>query len=198
MVGGEREQKREMLENTRRELADYMEELMRRNERRLVTMRQAIREWDGTTAHLQKIDIEQMAFTRMLQRVEVAQVNTSDLLREWRDWMRALRQGTSEPSERVEMVCSELRLRGVLDQNEERITIPSAEIPRPCLEEAFAEWDQYLGHRLPATVLFWRQRMAGIDSVEDTEAIRSFVTRARLVEGHGKIWKKLTRNVQSY
>jgi hypothetical protein len=42
------------------------------------------------------------------------QTTTSELLREWRDWSRALRQGIATDLERAELIRSELRVRGVL------------------------------------------------------------------------------------
>jgi hypothetical protein len=181
-----------------RELAKAWEKREGSLQKRLAGIVGRIRHWQGSLEEATFLEAEQRQVRRLLERLEVSDMDTVELLREWRDWMRAFRQGLGHDPERVELVGSELRLRGVIEK-EEYIPLPSEEGPRDGegkrdSKDSFSEWDQYLGERLPATSAFWERRAAEVEANgTHPKVVHGFVKQMKQAQGHANTWRRMQR-----
>ena len=161
-----RDEERRRFVDVQRELAKAWEKREGSLQKKLAGMVERIRHWHGSLEEATFLEAEQRQLRHLLARLEVSDMDTAELLREWRDWMRALRQGLGYDAERVEFVGSELRLRGVIEKEEhgQNHADDAAKTKQgdDGSEDVFSEWDQYLGERLPATSTFWEQRAAEV------------------------------------
>lgn len=200
-VGGvlrERDEERVRFVQTQRELAKAWEKREGSLQKKLAGIVARIRNWQGSLEEVTFLEAEQRQMRRLLERLEVSDMDTVELLREWRDWMRAFRQGLGHDVERVELVGSELRLRGVIEQ-EAHIPLPTEQGPRGGEErhdaqDSFSEWDQYLGERLPATSAFWERRAAEVEADgAHPKVVHGFVKQMKQAQGQANTWRRMQR-----
>ncbi|MBP6945151.1 hypothetical protein KBD61_02505 [Patescibacteria group bacterium] len=191
------EERRAALASAQRALVGRMEGVMREAEKQLISMVERIRRFDGNAIEERELEMEQMILGRLVERCAIVQTPTTELLREWRDWLRAVRQEVVTDLERAELVRSELWVRGVItDERMEKEKGMDAQINTPNKrkerEDAFGEWDQYLGERLPGSAMFWQKRVEELGERGETEeAMQRAVKRMREAHGHAKIWKRM-------
>lgn len=192
------EARRAALASAQRALAQRMEEVMRQAEKQLLSMVDRIRRFDGSAVEERELEMEQMILGRLVERCTIVQTPTTELLREWRDWLRAVRQEVVTDVERAELVRSELWVRGVIMDERVENGAGSTEAKTNVLnkqqemEDAFGEWDQYLGERLPQSAVFWQKRVEELGERGEThEMMQRAVKRMREAHGHAKIWKKM-------
>jgi hypothetical protein len=195
----EREEMRGRLGAEQRALMERVDGCTRGLNKRCLSMAMLVREWKGGQAELLALQAEQESLRRALMRWEIAQAETVDLLREWRDWVRAEMKrvsgikyqvssiGTGE-GERREMVGSELRVRGVIEEESEKNQKSNVDMEGDELEE----WDQYVGDRLSEKVMLWQRRVEqALEDGEHAVIVHGFVKDMRQVHGQAKIWRKL-------
>lgn len=187
---------RESLARTQRGLAERVEGALHHADKRLAAIAERIRRFQGARSEALSLEAEQRALGRLLERVEVAEMDTAELLREWRDWMRGVRGGVSlmdgEQRMRVEMVRSELCVRGVIDEErvEVRASVDLSTSGEP--QDSLSEWDQYLGERLPATARFWEARAEEAQSGHAHEMVtHDLVKRMRKAHGQARAWHRM-------
>lgn len=203
-VSREAEAARLMLAARQREMAERVERLSQRMEKGLASLALRIRRSRMARSEVLALEAEQRALLRLLDRVEVAEMDTADLLHEWRDWMRSMRvldqavqSGDAAERERIEMVRSELRVRGVVDEQDGAGRGRSADgggLGANPMGDSLPEWDQYLGERLPVTARFWEGRMKEAQEGGAHEAvIHDLAKRMRKAHGHAKAWQKMQR-----
>lgn len=191
------EERRAALASAQRALAGRMEGVMREAEKQLLSMVGRIRRFDGNAIEERELEAEQMILGRLVERCAIVQTPTTELLREWRDWLRAVRQEVVTDLERAELVRSELWVRGVItDERMQKETGATAQAAmfkqEKKIEDAFGEWDQYLGERLPGSAMFWQKRVEELGERGETEEImQKAVKRMREAHGHAKIWKRM-------
>ncbi len=194
VIRGEQEEIRVGLAKTQRQIAARLEQVLHASEKQLVSMVERIRRWSGQHKDLSELEGEQIVLQRLLDRMELVQADTSALLREWRDWMRALRQGMVTDIERAELLRSELRVRGVIMDEEVRVTPNTSQVVSESITQTdlLSEWDQYIGERLPASAAFWQKRVeeAQAEGVHE-EVMHGLVTRMRHAHGQAKAWKRM-------
>lgn len=190
------EERRLKLAAEQRQLAVRLETVLQRTQKQLFAMVERIRYFNGVQAEERTLMLEQAALQRWLERSELVQTDTSELLREWRDWMRAMRQGVVTDQERAELVRSELRVRGVITDEHVSFSVtqsrPTEETARPCLQDLFGEWDQYMGEHLEGSAVFWRERVEELQRKEANDLIVcGYVKRMREAQGHAKAWRRM-------
>lgn len=190
------EERRVALASAQRALAGRMEGVMREAEKQLLSMVDRIRRFDGNAVEERELEMEQMILGRLVERCAIVQTPTTELLREWRDWLRAVRQEVVTDLERAELVRSELWVRGVIaDERMEKeggAASSNTSNKQEKTEDVFAEWDQYLGERLPGSALFWQKRVEELGERGETEEVmQRAVKRMREAHGHAKIWKRM-------
>lgn len=191
------EERRAALASAQRTLAGRMEGVMREAEKQLLSMVGRIRRFDGNAIEERELEAEQMILGRLVERCAIVQTPTTELLREWRDWLRAVRQEVVTDLERAELVRSELWVRGVItDERMQKETGVTAQRnvfqQEKKIEDAFGEWDQYLGERLPGSAIFWQKRVEELGERGETEEVmQRAVKRMREAHGHAKIWKRM-------
>lgn len=188
---------RESLARRQRGLAERVESALHTVDKQLASMADRIRHFGGARSEALSLEAEQRAWERFLERVEVAEMDTAGLLREWRDWTRGLRSGWKassvdiEQRMRVEMVRSELCVRGVIDE-ESAGEVLQSESSQKKGADSLPEWDQYLGERLPATAKFWEARAEEAQNGHDHEAVtHALVKRMRKAHGQAKTWHRM-------
>jgi len=132
----------------------------------------------------------------------VAEMDTAELLSEWRDWVRRKRQvlGAEPPfdveeAQRSEMVDSELRIRGVLHEDEMLVTLHSStDSSEQKPVDSFPERDQYLGGCLPSTAQFWETR---VEKAREHDAhpviMHALVSHMKQAHGAANIWRRMQR-----
>ncbi len=192
------EERRAALASAQRALAGRMEGVMREAEKQLLSMVERIRRFEGNTVEERELGMEQVILGRLVERCAIVQTPTTELLREWRDWLRAVRQEVVTDLERAELVRSELWVRGVIMDERMEKGAGSEEAKMTVLkkqqdiQDAFGEWDQYLGERLPGSATFWQKRVEELGERGETEEVmQRAVKRMREAHGHAKIWKRM-------
>jgi hypothetical protein len=196
------EARRVRLAGTQRQLSQRVERVLHQTERHLLSIAERIRRSDGSRAEEHELELEQQSLERWLDRCEIMQTTTSELLREWRDWSRALRQGIATDLERAELIRSELRVRGVLLEEDMgggslANQVVGQEVRQGEAEpDLFEEWDQYLGETLPLTARFWQARVQTAQEKGASErALHIEVKRMREAHGHANVWKKMQQGL---
>lgn len=174
-----------------RALTTKWEKRERALQKRLAGMVERIRGWQGSVQEATRLEAEQRHIEQLLERLEISDADTVELLREWRDWMRALRRGLGYDAARVELVGSELRLRGVIAQDE------IAEARKDSRDgdkdrDAFLEWDEQIGARLPETSAFWQGRVEELQSEGAHEVVlHGFVKHMKQAHGQAHAWRRM-------
>lgn len=192
------EERRVALASAQRALAGRMERVMREAEKQLISMVDRIRRFDGNAIEERELEMEQMILGRLVERCTIIQTPTTELLREWRDWLRAMRQGVVTDLERAELIRSELWVRGLIEdervEKEGGSSMAETRVLKQQNEagDAFGEWDQYLGERLIGSATFWQKRVEELgERGEAHEVMQRTVKRMREAHGHAKIWKRM-------
>ncbi len=190
----EAEERRLALAAEQRQLAARLETIIRRTDKQLLSMVERIRRFDGAQTEERVLVLEQATLQRLLERCELMQTDTSELLREWRDWMRGLRQeGVIADRERAELVRSELCVRGVImDERIPPVSQAETDTVSELRYDPFEEWDQYLGECLEADAAFWHTRTEESQRKgEHGSIVYKNVQRMRQAHGQAKTWRRM-------
>lgn len=188
----EREEARARFGLRQREFVQRLQECLRQTEKRAFSLAERIRDWQGERGEWLSLEAEQERLRRIIERVELAQRDTAELLHEWRDWLRALRQGREVDEQRLELLRSELRGRGALSETEVPSLVSRDSRGTDEREDAFSEWDQHVGALLPATANFWGKRLEEAQNEGcHPVVVHGLVARMRKAQGHAKIWRRM-------
>jgi hypothetical protein len=169
------------LSATQREIADELEGALVSYQERLqdLAARLSMLDDEGILAEGETIRSAQQSLQRAVRRASVSERSTQELTNEWQDWARYAFQGPlarTLADERQEMLRSELALRGVHLEKEERdadaVSQPCAEeIPAPFLAplpptpasfvaDDFPEWDEIIPSAIKNEVDHWERTLA--------------------------------------
>lgn len=174
---------RSELSSSQREIADELEGAFTSYQERLedLAARLSVLDDQGIQAEGESIREAQQSLRRAIRRVAVSERTTPELTNEWQDWSRYAFQGPLAKAlvdERREMLRSELVLRGVRLEKEERgIEVGQAypELPAsvPLLikfsdlqpvtdrvSEDFSEWDEMIAPAITNEVDHWEKTFA--------------------------------------
>ncbi len=126
---------RRRLFSEQQELAKEIRKAFRAYERRLAYLEQRlIRHSDEDLQRDERVfEASHKTLTQVLQRLRAADADADALVREWQDWHRASQDVTTEQQRtRLELLRSELHLRGIFPSSPERATVQTtAAKPKP-------------------------------------------------------------------
>lgn len=123
---------RRRLFSEQQELAKEIRKAFRAYERRLAYLEQRlIRHSDDDLTRDERVfEASHKALTQVLQRLRAADADADALVREWQDWHRASQDVTTEQQRtRLELLRSELHLRGIFPSAPERSSASAQPVP---------------------------------------------------------------------
>ncbi len=137
---------------------------------------------------------------RVRRRVEIAELETRALLDEWRDWgrMRAFAEELSpEARERLEMLRSELTVRGVRIPEKKRSAFSFEEssdaLPSggDVVEDTLPEWDEVVAMHIPQTVQYWEEQVRASSIASHNPArLAELLSLLRQAHGEQRLWDR--------
>lgn len=187
------------------ELAKDLRQAFRAYERRLSYLeRRVVHQSDEElTRDTSLFDASHKALAQVLQRLRSADADVEQLVREWHDWHRGVQAVPSEERRsRLEVLRSELALRGVLPTTEEKTSTPRKEpklknkrptyTPTRLSQDVFQAFDDVYASRLGGAIARG-QRLARKLFHPATHAIPSPHTAKRIKHLHAlhARWKRV-------
>ena len=188
--------RRRLLIQEQLRLAETLERALKAYEVRLTEVAGKIHGLDDESLEREvgNLRLEQEALARAIQRLDFAEQSTFKLTDEWTEWQQAGERSSAKYADRLEMLRSELALRGVnlgeietVEPENMMDEIEPFEVPvQPPRTDELSEWDELFGSSATEETAHWNRQLAEILDAEQIDPQRACEVARRLKHASGE------------